>query len=352
MASCINRNSAEYQSLKEKAGIPQNIFDVIYSQFQEEYGRSPYLDEIPGANSESFIKKELKIKNESSNINHMLETTDSKTIEEVKFKLNNKYRDKEIRIIPIVNDAFVEIKSRPTDIKIANENTNLINNISSSVIINSINKLIDVYGIKINEVNDIELSSEKWEHLMPRDRMVNAFIYNGEIYINTDRISPDVKIHEMLHLLVGCMRFTNPTLYQKFIDNAEKLPNYKQLASEFNNKTRNDINEEIFIQELAKYLTGQESSLSKLSKQDIYEIKYNTCRILDSMLMGDVSSISLDDNYLYESTFKDLVKYTNSNIMTSKFSGTMNIENSSLHRELNNIKSDLLRTKKLEQICN
>jgi hypothetical protein len=37
-----------------------------------------------------------------------------------------------------------------------------------------------------------------------------VFEYDGEIYINVDRASVDTPIHEMMHLLIGSLRFSNP----------------------------------------------------------------------------------------------------------------------------------------------
>lgn len=352
MAQCIIKSSPEYQSLKQRAGISETLLDIYCSKHLEKYGRFPYLDEIPGANSESSIKETLKIrKDNGAKVQNILDETLAENIEEATIRLNNQYRDKEIEIIPIEDQALVSIKSRPT---VSAKKIDIVHTpmeFTPLVMLNAITKLQELYGIKINEVNDIELASEKWVTLIPKDRIVNAFIYNGEIYINTDRASGDAKIHELLHILVGSMRFTNPNLYQQFIDMAEKLPNYQQLASEFKGKTKNDMNEEIFIQEFAKYVSGEDSDLSTLNEKDLYEINYNVRRILDSIMMGSISSKSLSDDILYNISFKELVNYTNSDIMSYTFSGTMNIENSSLHRKLNNMKSDLIRQGKLKQTC-
>jgi hypothetical protein len=40
---------------------------------------------------------------------------------------------------------------------------------------------------------------------------------------------------------------------------AEKLPNYKELTRNYSNRTRSDLNEEIFVTELAKYVANKSS---------------------------------------------------------------------------------------------
>ena len=216
------------------------------------------------------------------------------------------------------------------------------------VLNNTLQKLAKLYGINFNTVTDAELNSERWADLMPESRLVNAFIYDGQIYINVDRAKLDAPIHEMLHIFVGSMRFTNPKLYQELIQLSEKFPNYDKLASQFSGKTRNDINEEVFITEVSKHLTGQKSSLTGIDEKLLYEISYNVHRVLDSVLMGTESSKTITDDRLYTLSLKDLAFELNSAIMTNNMPP---LRDSELHRTLNNMKSDLMKEGKLEEIC-
>lgn len=350
MAKCM-QDTVEYQSLKNKTGVQTVVLNVACKNAIDKYGRFPHIDEIPGSNSENYIKDQLKIrKNGSTSIDHILKTTNTNDLQKASQKLNNEYRDKEIKIIPIAEDAIVEIKHRPTTFPSNFEENIIDNNISASLVIQTaLNKLANIYGIKINEVTDAELTTDQWSHLMPKDRMVNAFIYNGEIYINTDKASPDAKIHEMLHLLVGSMRFSNPELYLQLITSAENLPNYNTLIENFKYKSRNDLNEEIIIQELAKHFAGMSSDLDTLDPKIQYEITYNIRRVLDSILMGSVSTKTISDMSLFNLTLRQVVQATNSNIMTNNFHGFL--DQSEVHRKVNNMKSDLLRKGELIENC-
>lgn len=350
MAKCM-QDTAEYQSLENKAGIHPVILDITCKEFLEKQGRFPYLDEIPGSNSEEHIKKRLKMNKRGAKISNILEATNSDTIQQASMKLNDEYRDKEIKITPIVDSAFVDITARPTTTP---TNTETLytpdSDVSGPVILmKAFDKLANVYGIKINEVSDKELNQEQWVNLMPRDKLVKAFIYNGEIYVNIDKATPDSKIHEMLHLLVGSMRFSNPIKYTTLVSQAETFPSYERLASEFPNRTRNDVNEEVFIQELAKYLAGEPSDLHNIDPRTLYEFTYNIRRVLDSMLMGSVSTKSMSNELLFDSTLREVVDYTNSDIMTNNFEGFF--DDTVLHRKLNNLKSDLLKKNELTEIC-
>ena len=256
------------------------------------------------------------------------------------------------------DDAKEFVAPNPNQIKSATSNSGSFNRLSGNiydiepndylVLNNTLQKLAKLYGINFNTVTDAELNSERWADLMPESRLVNAFIYDGQIYINVDRAKLDAPIHEMLHIFVGSMRFTNPKLYQELIQLSEKFPNYDKLASQFSGKTRNDINEEVFITEVSKHLTGQKSSLTGIDEKLLYEISYNVHRVLDSVLMGTESSKTITDDRLYTLSLKDLAFELNSAIMTNNIPP---LRDSELHRTLNNMKSDLMKEGKLEEIC-
>jgi hypothetical protein len=69
----------------------------------------------------------------------------------------------------------------------------------------------------------------------------------------------DAPIHEMTHLMLGSIKYQNPSLYSELVSLAEQLPNYKELARNYANRTRSDLNEEIFVTELAKYVSNKPS---------------------------------------------------------------------------------------------
>ena len=155
----------------------------------------------------------------------------------------------------------------------------------------------------------------------------------------------------MMHILVGSIRFQNPSLYTDLINLAEQFPNYHKLVQKFPGRTRNDINEEIFIEEVSKYLSGLPSNISSINSKLQYEISYNVKRLLDTVLMGEDSVKTLSNDRLFSLSLKELAQEVNSSIMKNNFHGTINVENSELHRKLNNIKSDLYNQGTLKEYC-
>jgi hypothetical protein len=124
VACNINKNSDKYRILKQMSGISESKFDLISSGYMSKYGRLPYLDEIPNANSEAYIKDVLKIKTTKdsnyTNIKNILNYTGVNNIEEANVKLNDIFRDKIIELIPIGETVLVNITERPSQFKLNN----------------------------------------------------------------------------------------------------------------------------------------------------------------------------------------------------------------------------------------
>ena len=77
--------------------------------------------------------------------------------------------------------------------------------------------------------------------------LLKGFVKDGNIYINVDNSTMDTKVHELMHIFLGGVRYSNPELYFSLVNQVEQLPRYEEFASNFPNRTRGDINEEIFV---------------------------------------------------------------------------------------------------------
>lgn len=353
MSICINKNSVQYQSLKNRAGIPEFMLEAVCRDFMEKYDRFPYLDELPDSNSEPYLREQLRVNaHNGTQIESVLELTGKGTVEEAVIDINNEYRDLETSIIPLNKEAIVEITHRPTENNFDIQPVEQDADVNSFLVLNTaLEKLASMYGIKFNDITDAELNTDKWRGIVPDSSLVNAFIYNGQIYINLDRSSVDAPLHEMFHLFIGSIRFTNPSLYQDLVQSVESFPEYAQLVENYPGRTRNDVNEEIFVTEVSRYLTGRPSNLAKMDSKTRYEISYNVKRVLDTILMGQDSVKTLSDDRLYNLSLKEIAQEINSSVLVNNFHGTMNVEGSELHRKLNNIKSDLYKEGTLEEQC-
>ena len=127
---------------------------------------------------------------------------------------------------------------------------------------------------------------------------------------------------------------------------------YRIRIKECTNRSISDINEEIFVTEFSKYLTGQDTILKNLDSNTLYEIFYNMNRVLDSAIFGKDSVSKLSPNEEFNSSLADLCKKLQSTITKNTSTGTFDRYSSEVKRIMSNEKADLMREGKLKEICN
>lgn len=352
MLNCINKNSVEFQTLKNRSGLSEFVIESYSRLYLNKYGRFPYLDELPNSNSEPYLKESIKLrKDNSTSLDSIYRYTNTNNVDDATIQINNEHRDLEVSILPLGNDALVNIKHRPNEYDLNEyENQAESNPINSvSFLNNSIYKLSKLYGIKFHNITNSELNSPEWKNKISNVNTINAFIYNGEIYINTDNTSIDAPLHELMHLLLGSIKFTNPDLYYSLTSLSSKFTNYEKLIRTFKNRTNSDINEELFITEFSRYVTGQDSVFQELSEDVLHEISYNVNRLLDSVFMGTYSAKEIDSKKLYAMDMKSLASRLNSAALNNEFYGKL--DDAEIHRILQNKKSELLKSGELKEYC-
>lgn len=343
---CINKNSMEYQALLKQSGIPDFKLSSICGSFLEKYDRFPYLDEINGANSTPYIQEQLGIKdNGNVEIDNMKKATGTKSVDEAVVVLNNTYRDVEVEVVPITNSAKVTITKRPISRPILGPKIERSQEIQNGLLFsNIIYKLGKLYGIQIHDINNDMLNEFSQ---IPGVQTAKAFIYNGEIYVNSDLADKDAPIHEMMHIFVGSIK--NTKLYQEMIENMINLPEFKHYAQLYYGRTVSDIAEETFVSEFAKLASGNETSLHLLPEKVKYELFYNAKRILDTILMGESSIKTYNTSEVFNSSLLELLDLVNSSVCELKYAGML--ETAQVHRMVANKKQELMENKELEEHC-
>lgn len=314
----------------------------------EEQLKYPELDMVDNADSSSYLSENIKLKNDGASIQNILNYTKTSNIQDANREINNKHRDLEVTILPLNEEALVTIEHRPTDSESKNNPIVQINK-DKNALIPVFNKLANLYGINFRNVTIADLQNDKKFESVIDAKHTNAFILDGEIYINMDVADIDAPMHEISHLLLGSIKYQNPQLYSQLVDISEQLPNYSELVKNYSNRTRSDINEEIFVTELAKFAANKRSSIQQLPDFIQSEIIYNIKRLLDSMLMGDVSVKTVPTEQLLNMSMVDIAELVNSGIFDNM--SRSSLDQSHIHRILNNRKSDLMNKNELTEQC-
>ena len=304
---CSLKNHGKFQALK-KSELSDSIILDRMSQFEEQYGRLPELDELPGANSLPSLKKEISMKSSKKGTNYtsvskILAATNANSIQEANAALNDTHRDLDIEIQEIGETAIIKVKQRPSEYNILENTieTNIPEDIEQQKVglQNALNKMRECYGVNIvyidNDelINDVDVNSAK------------AFIKNGTIYVNVDNATIDSPIHEMLHLFIGSISFSNPQLFQQLMSVVQNIPNIENRISLFEGSRTMDGN---------------------------YSVK------------------SLEDNEIFNKSIRNLAEELESSIFNINVASGLN--NAMTHRILANTKSDLLKSGELREECN
>lgn len=352
MTSCINVNSVQYRELKRLSTLPEILLKAEIAQYMEDHnGRFPMVDEIPGASSIDAIKQDLKIREDgTSKIEDILQFTGTSNLDEATVVINDKYRDLDTEIIPLSKTALVDIKERPSLFKYVENPENDFNFVDSAIFITqSLEKMAKTMGINIKAMSIEGMKREGILEQIPDAAQASAFVFNGDVYVNTDLATVDSQVHELMHILLGSMRFKNSELYAQLIQTAENLPNFSDIAMNYPNRSKSDLLEEVFVEEFSKYLAGSESEFSKLDNDTLYQISYNITRTLDSILMGDNTTAALDNETLYNNSLLEIGKIVNSSTMSNTRHGFL--EDALVHRVMANVKQELFENGDLREEC-
>lgn len=170
------------------------------------------------------------------------------------------------------------------------------------------NHLSKNYGINVNVVTAREIAS-KFRGVIPNAGRTNAFIYNGEVYLNVDRATTADSLHEFAHLIMGSMKRTNPGLYYGLVEQVESLANYDDKLEAFrmigDTRAVPDLNEEIFVTEFGNYFAriaepwfeGKEASLEEMGRifKEKTQKTFQTSDDIKNEKLGRLLNMSIDN---------------------------------------------------------
>lgn len=356
MNACINKKSYEYRSLSERTGLSDLFLEAEIIDYADKHnGRWPTPAEIDGSDTTEHAREFLELR--ENNTIETFKLTDKfqvDTVDEAVVLLNTQdtYNDLEFDILPLNKTSIVNISHRPSkynnNFEIRYKPDEEVN--SKIVLDTAFGKLATLYGIHFKQVYLHDLHNDPmFKDVIAVDPNPKAFILNGQIYINMNNYSVDSPIHELSHMLIGQLRFAKPELYMQLISLSEQLPNYQKMARTYLNRSRNDINEEIFVTEYSKFITGQKSVFDSIDPDIAYQVQFQVNRMIDTMLEGSfgIRDLKLQDIGKY--SLKQIADLVNSSKMTSV--NSFPLEDSSIHRKLNNMKSAMLKSGQLKEVC-
>ena len=355
----INKDRWDYKSIKDMSGVDEKTIDNYVMAYQEQHGRMPKLREIPGSDSAPYLIDKTGMKDfkdfYSAKEEDINKYTGQPDLKSSLAYINRSHDDLEVHMLPFSSFVMTNIVHRPTqfskDVPEVDVETDV--NVPKNRIVfgHMLEKLSNLYGIDIQATSSKKIVSDGLGDVIQNPDNTKAFIYNGKVFVNTDVASTDSKVHELLHIFLGGIKY-NPEYkdtYDKIISSAEQLPEYQTMAVNYPNRTRSDVDEEIAVTEYAKYLTGGPSLYDQLPDSDREHIEYEMMNTADAVMEGGYSARSLTKN-IGSMTINDLAQSLRSEILNNK--SVNGADMALLSRDLLNIKSDMIKNKRLEEICN
>lgn len=361
MLNCIQFDNSEVQGLYQRSGLSEFSFKSQLRHFTSRHGRLPNLDEITDANSEPDLIRQLRLNTRNAGtIEHLKEVTGLKegehTFQEAMVILNQRYSDLFISGTQLNDDTYVlRIDHRPTvsqdylsadpfyDKGFSKNSTSLINSV--------VGRLSEYLGVKVNVISKDQLN-EEFPEVTDKD-LVKGFIYKGQIYVVSDNATDEqlaeTKLHEMMHLLLGSVKFTNRDVYDGLVGSIIDTDAFKSYFNQ-SKQTLNDAAEEFLITNLSQHLAGLPNDFfTNLDSRVAYEIGYNLNRLLDTIFMGKYSTKSIPPVKLYNFSFAEVADIVDAGIINNRFQGSLS--DAQLSRISANMKATWLKDHKLEQVC-
>lgn len=353
---CVDKDSAEYKNLKKMTGVSDKALQVHSIYSMDVNGRMPEIDEVPNADSLPVMTEELGLKfNESTGrfSTKMENFAPDGNVDSRVIATNNRFKDLEASAYEFGETVIMDVVRRP-NIGTFHEGVFDVDsthtNADKKVIFDTIaEKMSTRYGVNIHVFNHNDIPN------MPELNnfdygLKNAFILNGEIYVNTDFAGLDAPIHEMMHMLLGEMKFNDRDLYNEIVSSMSEIPGFDAMRRNlYGGITERDAMEEIFVTQVAKRMAGMENIIDKLPKAVRSKIEYNVARMLDSTLMGSNSAHGFKFEDLGRYSMLELCEKLGSSILNNKTK--INNDLGFSHRIALNLKRELLNEGKLEEIC-
>ena len=371
MALCLNRDGLEYSTLKERSGISGFKLDVMVSHYLEKFGRFPRLDELPGSDSSESLLKSLGNPKDEQEDDFQTVTIETSKLKE--YVVNNKDSEVDIheccRIINSMHsDLQIELTSigqkddkvkmqfrklptkydqmdEPKLFSITQEKASEYNSIQ--LLNNIIERVFIISGRNIIKITDAELASPKWSRIVHGKSTAKAFIYQGDVYINVDHASIDDTLHELLHIVLGGVNHLDHNLYMSILDSLDTEETKKlQDDPNYRNKSYIDILEEVLVREVSKHITGQKSMIQGLDTAVQEQLFENIAKAFDRTTVCKSSATTINKYDLLNGSLYQISKYLGERSIDDKV-----LEFSQLHRQVANTKEKLIKSNRLEEVC-
>lgn len=343
MAGCIDETSLEYQRLRREAGIPDLLLKAAISYSLDNKGRLPSIHEIPRADSKPFLVSKLGIKDDAigtyAKLDTVLQATGTQSLDEAMAYLNSQYNDYEFAGT-VLGDMIMFSKF---DRKASRWETRDIERLpdtptnGASTVNRLIHRLSTIYGYRILTTSDAAITRD-FGDLAGNLLGKKAFIYNGDIYINTSAATVEDPVHEFTHLMAGSLRATDRAQYDAMVNKMENMDGFNTFVQDNPGRQRSDLREEYLVREFSKFLYGESSIFDTLAQEQKLAIMDDILSMFNNALLGKDSPEALKASTFLEAPLERMIDLLQSPISDITWRGNLDLNGAQAQRILSNDK--------------
>lgn len=354
MSSCIDKDSQAFKNLKKMTGVDDDSLSITMMVAEDMKGRLPEIDEVPNADSFPVLESNLSLKPMGDRfITDTRKIAVDSDLQGAVVRINNIHKDLEAKVFDFDGKAIVDVVKRPNIGTFYEDGFDVETNDNPSkrgLIFESIaDKSSELYGVKMNVFSEGTIDQfPELQGIYTGNK--NAFILNNEIYINTDNASLDAPIHEMMHMLMGEMKYNDAELYNSLVESMAELPGFNEMHRRiYPDLTQRDAMEEVFVTQVARSMVGMDNVIDKLPLGVRSKIEYNVLRMIDTSIMGSNSALGMEFHDLSKYSINDLCRMLGSTIINNK--AKINGDHGFAHRIALNVKREMIKNNELKEIC-
>jgi hypothetical protein len=198
------------------------------------------------------------------------------------------------------------------------------------------------YGIEITPLSRGELTA-RFKRIIPDVGRKRAFIYEGNIYLNTDKATDADILHEFAHIMMGFLKRNKPEIYYNMVSKVESLPDYNKRIQAFrdNKDTRAlpDLHEEIFVSLFGDY-----------AAEELQDISEDFKRGIQKAFGTDVSIMETPVDQLLKMPLKEILGSFGTSVLTATSDG-LDLDVAKESRQITNVIADLINRERLIEDC-
>ena len=127
------------------------------------------------------------------------------------------------------------------------------------------------FGIGINSITRSELEQLSIDNNLGLENkldVVKAFVYNGQIYINTSNANTEDLFHELSHILLGVVKAKDLDMYNELVSAYKTKSNYKYLFNTHRKTYRHYSEQDVIEETIADMIAAEMFKQKQLGTSD------------------------------------------------------------------------------------